>query len=236
MSEISCYGQPAYILKQADYRESSLLIDVLTRDFGRLSMLAKGVRKVKSKTAGLLRPFLALSISFTGKSDLKTLTDAELITGPGCLLEGIALYCGFYVNELITLFLHQHDPHPELFKHYEYCLKSLSDYNRLEAALRNFELNLLDETGYGLRLGYDINQEKSVAAGKKYLFNKENGMIEDVKGTISGATLMAMHNRNFEDPLVLSEAKQLMRMVIDTHLHGKRIKSRAVMQEVFRRI
>ena len=235
MSEIICYGQRAYILKQAPYRESSILIDVLTRDFGRLSLLAKGVRKVKSKTAGLLRPFIALSVSFVGKSELKTLTDAELVA-PSLQFEGIALYCGFYVNELITLFLHHYDPHPELFKHYENCLKSLTENNKFETALRNFELNLLEETGYGFRLDYDISREKSVAAGKKYLFNKERGMIEDINGTISGATLMAMQNRNFEEPSVMTEAKQLMRTVIDTHLNGKHINSRTVVQEVFRRI
>jgi DNA repair protein RecO (recombination protein O) len=235
MNDNACYGQPAYILKQINYRESSLLLDVLTRDFGRISLIAKGVRKVKSKTAGVLRPFHSLTISFIGKSELKTLADAEL-KGLGCLLEGMALYCGFYVNELITHFLQHHDAHPELFDHYELCLKQLAENKRIEIALRNFELNLLTETGYGLHLGFDISREKNIAANKKYLFNKENGMIEDVKGTISGATLLAMQNRNFEDPQVLAEAKQLMRTVIDAHLQGKPIKSRTVMQEVFKRL
>lgn len=235
MSDSVYYGQPAYILKQIHYRESSLLVDALTRDLGRISFIAKGVRKIKSKTAGLLRPFLRLSISCAGKSELKTLTDAEL-AGSGHQLEGIALYCGFYVNELITLFLHQHDPHPGLYSHYENCLRALAENQQIESALRNFELNLLEETGYGLRLGYDISRENIIDTGKKYLFNKENGIIEDEKGCISGATLMAMQARNFTDQKVLTEAKQLMRAVIDSHLQGKSIKSRSVMHEVIKRI
>ena len=104
MSDTVFYSQPAYILHQQNYRESSLLIDVLTRDLGRISLIAKGVRKAKSKTAsayfGLLSP---CRLSFVGKSDLKTLTDVEK-TGITQELSGLALYCGFYVNELICLF------------------------------------------------------------------------------------------------------------------------------------
>jgi DNA repair protein RecO (recombination protein O) len=100
MTDNAVYLQPAFILQQRKFRETSLIIDVLTRDFGRISLLAKGVRKAKSKTAGLLQPFIPLTLSYVGKSELKTLTDVE-ITQPFIQLQGLAVYCGFYVNELI---------------------------------------------------------------------------------------------------------------------------------------
>ncbi|MEY3882498.1 MAG: repair protein RecO [Pseudomonadota bacterium] len=121
MTDNAVYLQPAFILQQRKFRETSLIIDVLTRDFGRITILAKGVRKAKSKTAGLLQPFMPLSLSYFGKTELKTLTTVE-ISKSFEHLQGLALYCGFYVNELITCFLHKYDPHPEVFELYEECL------------------------------------------------------------------------------------------------------------------
>ena len=111
--------QPAYILQHRKYRESSLIIDVLTRDFGIVSILARGVRKKKSKTAGLLLAFSALKLSYVGKNELKLLTHVELDSAP-IKLTGLSLYCSFYINELIRYFLHKHDPHPEVFAEYEF--------------------------------------------------------------------------------------------------------------------
>ena len=141
MTDSAVYLQPAFILQQRKFKETSLILDVLTRDFGRVSLLAKGVRKAKSKTAGLLQPFIPLAVSYLGKTELKTLTHVEIIP-PFIQLQGLALYCGFYVNELVGCFLHQYDPHPEVFAYYGECLSSLSDSSKIEAALRIFELDL----------------------------------------------------------------------------------------------
>ena len=94
MTDSVIYLQPGFILQQRKYRETSLIMDVLTRDYGRVSLLAKGVRKAKSKTAGLLQPFIPLTLSYFGRTELKTLTDVEL-TRPFMPLPGLALYCGF---------------------------------------------------------------------------------------------------------------------------------------------
>ena len=233
MSDTVFHAQPAYILHLQRYRESSLIIDVLTRDLGRISLIGKGVRKTKSKTIGLLRPFAALSLSFVGKSDLKTLTDVETIGLP-TELSGLALYCGFYINELICLFLHKDDPHPEVFQDYRQCLLGMAQGTQIEATLRTFELNLMDNIGYGINLGYDLHHQKPVALNKKYRFNKEAGLIEDVEGQFSGAALKAMEEKNFEDPQILSEAKLLMRTVIDAHLQGKQLKSRSVINSIIK--
>lgn len=235
MSESVFYSQPGYILHQQNYRESSLIIDVLTRDLGRISLIAKGVRKAKSKTASILRPFKPLSLSFVGKTSLKTLTHVEVLNGFDGLT-GMGLYCGFYVNELICSFLHKEDPHPEVFWDYQDCIMQLSQTNFSEPALRIFELNLIQNIGYGINLGFDLRNDKPIDLSKKYLFNKDEGLIEDTDGMFSGATLLAMEQRIFIDPLVLSEAKKLMRMVIDNRLQGKRLKSRSVINNIAKRL
>lgn len=235
MSDSTILLQPAYILQNRPYRESSCLIDAFTLDYGRISLIAKGVRKSNSRTAALLRPFNRLSLTFTGKSDLKTLTAVEL-PGQPIILSGLALYCGFYLNELVSLFLHKEDPHPEVFQNYQQSLRMLTNNTQIETALRMFELDLLDNVGYGVNLNYDLHNKKPVALNKKYLFNKTLGIYEDVEGVFSGYSLLAMEQRNFDLPQTLSEAKQLMRAVIDTHLHGKPLKSRLVMNAIFKRL
>jgi DNA repair protein RecO (recombination protein O) len=235
MTESVVYSQPAYILRQQNYRESSLLIDALTQDFGRISLVAKGVRKAKSKSAGVLRPFVYLSLSFVGRADLKTLTDAEIIGSP-TELKGLAFYCGFYINELVCNFLHKDDPHPEVFQDYQDCLIKLAEDLQIETALRVFEFNLMEDVGYGVQLDYDLQNEKLVDAKKKYLFNNNEGMVEHLYGQFSGSALLAMQQRRFEDPCVLREAKVLMRMVIDSHLQGRQLKSRAVINNIIKRL
>ncbi len=252
MTESAVYLQPAFILQQHKYRESSLIIEALTRDFGRISLLAKGVRKAKSKTAGMLQPFTPLTISYFGKAELKTLTDVEHRTGsrpvcgihsiPGDIIQpfseikGLALYCGFYINELVMCFLHKYDPHPEVFGYYGECLSSLADGFGMEAALRLFELNLLSCAGYGLHLDYDVD-EKPIESLKKYDFNLGHESIEvpveAVDGRFTGKTLQALSSRNLTDPQVLSEAKILMRTVINVYLQGRPLKSRVVINKVF---
>ncbi|MGZ5575418.1 MAG: DNA repair protein RecO [Methylobacter sp.] len=232
MTESSVYLQPAFILQQRKYRESSLIIDVLTRDFGRISLLAKGVRKAKSKTAGMLQPFIPLLISYIGKAELKTLTNVEIIQ-PFNEVKGLALYCGFYINELVVCFLHKYDPHPEVFSDYGECLFALSHGSDIEAALRLFELNLMEYTGYGLQLEHDDNQ-RPIEPFKKYDFNVGQGPVEAVDGQFSGKTLQALSARELADPQVLSEAKILMRIVIDAYLQGRELKSRAVINKIMK--
>jgi DNA repair protein RecO (recombination protein O) len=235
MTDRAVFLQPAFILQQRKFRETSLIIDALTRDFGRVSLLAKGVRKAKSKTAGLLQPFIPLTLSYLGKSELKILTHVE-ITQPFIQLQGLAVYCGFYANELIGCFLHQHDPHPEVFAYYEKCLSGLSDRSKIEAALRIFELDLLAAVGYGLQLEYDFHHNQDIQPLTRYHFNVEQGPIKAPDGYFSGKTLQALHLRQLTDPQVLAEAKTLMRKVIAVYLNGKPLKSRAVINQIIQHL
>ncbi|RIZ67535.1 MAG: DNA repair protein RecO [Methylococcales bacterium] len=231
MTDNTVYLQPAFVLTQRQYRETSLIIDVLTRDFGRVPLLAKGVRKSKSKTAGLLQPFIPLTLSYSGKSELKILTHVE-ITEPFINLEGITLYCGFYINELISRFLHQYDPHPEVFMHYKNCIVNLLNTANVEATLRIFELDLMEAVGYGLQLDYDLYNDNVISPLAHYHFDIEQGPVEATDGTFSGKTLLAIKSRNLIDSQVLYETKVLMRKVISTFLNGKPLKSRAVINQI----
>ncbi|MGZ8163679.1 MAG: DNA repair protein RecO [Methylobacter sp.] len=233
MTECTVYLQAAFILQYRKYQETSLIIDVLTKDFGRISLLAKGVRKSKSKTAGLLQPFVPLAISYFGKTDLKTLISVEIIY-PFNEIKGLSLYCGFYINELVSRFLHKYDPHPEVFLDYGECLSGLADSSKIEAALRIFELNLMDNIGYGLNLEYDLLNEKPVDPIKKYQFNSESGPTEAIDGVFSGSTLLALKSREFADSQTLFEAKMLMRKVIDVQLQGKPLKSRSIINQIIK--
>jgi len=225
--------QPAYILSQRQYRETSLLLDVLTRDYGRVSLLAKGVRKAKSKTAGLLQPFIPLKLSYLGKAELKTLTDVELMQA-FIPLPGMALYCGFYINELVECFLHRYDPHPEVYTHYRDCLSVLMTGLNVEQALRSFELDLMDAVGFGLQLEYDYHTDLAIQPLAHYHFKVEQGPMAALNGRFVGKTLQAIKQREFTNPLVLVDAKILMRTVIDVYLQGKPLKSRAVINNIIK--
>jgi DNA repair protein RecO (recombination protein O) len=235
MNDSQVLLQPAFILQHKKYRETSLILDVLTRDFGIVSLLARGVRKKKSKTAGLLLGFSALNLSYFGKNELKILSHVEL-GSENINLTGLSLYCGFYINELVAYFLHKYDPHPEIFSEYEQCLLLLTDTDKVEQILRFFELNLLEQLGYGLQLSVESTSHKLVMPQKKYIFCGESGLIENSEGYICGGTLLAMEERAQLDRKALFEAKHLMRRIIDFLLEGKELKSRAVLANIIKKI
>ena len=233
MSEYAVHLQPGFILHHRKYKETSLILDVLTEDFGKVSLVAKGVRKAKSKTLGLLQPFIPLRISFLGNSELKTLSQVE-IKPPLLNLKGIPLYCGFYVNDLAYHFLYQYDPHPEVFWVYRECLAGLAETKSIEEVLRLFEISLLEYTGYGLQLEQDSSNGNPIEPGKQYQFNVDQGPVEEENGPFSGATIIALRTRQLENEQVLAEAKRLMRRVIDFHLQDKKLKSRALISKIIK--
>lgn len=225
--------QAAYVLHTRKYRETSIIADIFTEEFGVLSVLAKGVRKQKSRLASVLRCFTPLQISFTGKSDLKILTGAEVIP-PITNLPGRAMYCGFYINELIKHFLHKDDAQPEIFQHYRNCLSKLAVEQELETALRLFELELLENVGYGLQLEHDGITGKAIEQHKRYHYQQDLGPIETADGFIRGETLQALAKKQLSNKHTYREAKRLMRQQIDFHLHGRELKSRSLIRQSIR--
>ena len=141
-------SQPAFVLHSYPYKETSLIVEVFSRDYGRVPLIAKGAH---SQLRGVLQTFQPLQLGWTGKSEVRTLTTAEWIGGL-LPLERSALLCGFYLNELMVKLLARDDPHPALFDHYVSALNQLAHDEPAAIVLRQFELALLRETGVAASL------------------------------------------------------------------------------------
>jgi DNA repair protein RecO (recombination protein O) len=147
--------QPAYVLHVRAWRESSGIVEMFTRDYGRVSLLARGMRKPRGSLRGILQPFQPLTVSRSGRGGgLMNLRAAES-SAAAWPLQGNALMSGFYLNELLLRFLHRGDAHPRLFSDYGQALSGLLVHGGPDAALRRFEIQLLAEAGYGLNLDHD---------------------------------------------------------------------------------
>ncbi len=231
MSPSAVLSQPAFILQQRPYRESSVLLDVFTFDYGIISILAKGVRKEKSKTAGLLLPFSLLSVSYLDRNELKILTHVEY--AQSYPLQKLGLYCGFYLNELLQRFLYRHDPHPQLFVNYQCCLQSLLYEENIEQCLRYFELDILTEAGYALQLDVDGRGEE-IVVHRRYAFMLGMGLVPDNQGYVCGETLHVLNAGAALQGDALMQAKYLLRSILDEYLQGRPLKSRDVLAKMIK--
>lgn len=222
---------PAYILHSRPYRDTSLLLDLFTRSHGRIAAIAKGAKQAKSKFSGLLQPFNGMLLSWSGRGDLVTLTDAEQQQRP-LKLKGNTLLAGFYLNELLLHLTQRHDPHPELFDAYQHTLSELEQGQQDELSLRNFECYLLQEIGYGLILDHDVENGKPLQTETYYWYYPERGPVASNKSeagnplVIQGKTLLALQQGRLEEKTILLEAKQFMRAIINHHLGGRPLKTR----------
>lgn len=230
-------GEPAWVLHHRPYRDTSRIIDVLSRDHGRLSLVSKGSRAAKSRLKGILRPFMPLDISWVIHSDLGTLTGAEMHGAP-VSLTGDALLSGYYLNELLLQLLHRHDPQPDIFEAYSRAVTNLAGRENVAPVLRAFEIDLLSLLGYALVLDHDTGDSGVLKLKSTYEYRPEQGPVpvSEREGAMifSGAELMAINSREFDDPDVLRCAGRLLRHVIAYHLDGKELKSRKVMKEIRR--
>lgn len=229
--------QPGYVLHHRPFRDSSQLLDVLTRDHGKVALVARGSRGSKSRLAGVLRPFLPLCVSWVAKSDLGTLTGAEAAGAPSGL-RGDALLSAFYVNELMLHFLHRHDPQPEIYDLYAQAIQALCGASDVAACLRHFELEFLSLLGYAVNLDREAGTQVDVDPDRYYDYRVEDGPVpvERSEGPLvfRGATLLAIAAGQFDDTQVLRAANRLLRDVISHHLGGKELQSRKVLLEVHR--
>ncbi len=246
--------QPGWILHQHPYSETSLLLEVFSLEHGRAGLLAKGARRPGNRARGYLKPFQPLVLGWSGRGELPVLTAAEP-SEPALELYGEALYCGFYINELLLRLLHRHDPHPGLYDAYRACLTELHAGTKnsatapgvalppasmqSEIALRLFEKRLLAEIGFGLVLDRDIGDNSPVVAGAVYDYVLDRGPVRInperyARGQgmrVQGASLIALAREALDDPAALRDAKALMRAALARHLGDKPLRSR----ELFRR-
>lgn len=235
-------GQIAYILHSYPYSESSLILDVFSRDYGRLPLLARGARRPRSALRGVLQAFQPLELGWFGGGEVRTLAKAEWLGGIP-LLGGTALMLGYYLNELLLKLLVREDPHGVLFESYAATLQALSQGeagSESDAAnLRRFEKTLLRELGYGLVLEREVVADEAVLPDMNYHYLIERGPIKadamadgGQQHTISGKTLLDLARDDYADPRTLAESKALMRMLINHHLAGQALQSRRVFVEL----
>lgn len=240
----------AYVLHTLPFRETSLLVDAFTERHGRVSLAARGARRPASALRGVLLPFQRVSLSWFGKGEVKTLHSAEwLAMTPG--LNGRALICGFYLNELLVRLLPREDPHPGTFAAYERALAALPCAARIDAVLRPFELALLADLGYAIDLAREAGGGAPVTAEGCYRYLPESGLARvagaagaghrdtrDAEGgsstdagasigaRVSGTTLLAMQAGDYAEMGVRREALRLLRTALGHYLGDRPLLSR----------
>jgi len=228
--------QPGFVLHSYPWRETSLVVEFFSREFGRVALVARGAKRPTSQFRGLLSPFNPLAVSWSGRNDIKMLVRAEWLGGMQPL-RGDALLAAFYANELLVRLLARLDPHERLFGSYVGLLQSLSHEKRHDAVLRIFELDLLQDIGYEVPLDRCAEGEP-IDADVQYLFGIGQGAQRLERGDaddgslVSGRTLLAMAARRFDDERVAAEAKALLRRVIRYHLGGKPLNTRRILQDL----
>ncbi len=231
--------QPAYVLHQRPYRNTSAILELLTRDFGRIGAVARGIRGQKSRLKGLLQPFFPLLVSWQGSGDLVTLTNAEG-SGVPVTLSGRAALSGLYVNELLVRLLPRRDPIEAIFAEYIDVLPRLRDIADEQPALRCFEKALLQELGYGLVLEHEIATGEPLRDDLEYCYLPETGPARRGNGVaaglvISGHSLLALARNELHDPQVLRDAKNLTRLILSQYLGDKPLKSRELFKALYQK-
>ena len=242
--------QPAYVLHQRAYRNTSAILELFTPEHGRVGVVAKGVRGQKPRWPGLLQAFQPLLVSWNQGGELGLLTTAEA-QGAALTISPQFIASGFYLNEILLRLLQRNDAQLEVFGWYDAALRELSglgtsaEQSVLEITLRRFEMRLLSALGYGLVLDHDVLSSLPVQAGQQYIYHLEQGpTLVDEKADdrdfdgrsaesfgvpVSGHVLLAMQADDFSSDATRREAKHLLRAVLGAYLGTKPLASRQLM-------
>ena len=227
--------QPGFVLHSYPYKETSLIVDVFSRDHGRIALIAKGAKRPHSKLRGVLQTFQPLALNWSGKSEVRTLTAAEWVGGL-LPLEKSALLCGFYLNELLVKFLARDDPHTALFNHYVAALNQLAHGEPAPIVLRKFERTLLKETGFSGDLTRCAGSGEAVVSDQIYVVDPERGPrpahAADTWPQMSGKTLLDMEQENYSDSVTQTQSKFLMRFLLAHHLGGTQLNTRQILLDL----
>jgi DNA repair protein RecO (recombination protein O) len=222
---------PAFVLHARDYRDTSLLIDFLTPEHGRIHAIAKGARSVRRGVSqrAILQPLQPLWIECGGRGELKSLHAVE-VRAPLFGLRGHALFSALYLNELLCRLLHRDDPHPQLFDDYAVALEQLGGSLPLDITLRHFELRLLDELGYGLSLTHEGESGNALQRDWRYGFDAQRGLVlskSQYGQVFLGADLLDFGAGKLTDT-ARRAVKNLCRIALQVHLGKKPLQSRAL--------
>jgi DNA repair protein RecO len=220
--------QPAYVLHARPYRETSLLLECLTRDHGRLGVVARGVRGERAKLRrAQLEPFQPLALDLLLRGELATLTGAETVGMP-LRLGGDHGLAGLYLNELVVRLTARQDAHPALFDAYAQTLARLAGDEPAGWTLRRFERDLLEAIGYGLQLRHEAGGEQALQAQAHYCYDVEQGPVRCAAGAaraVRGGDLLALAEDRMPDPEGAAALRRLMREVIRYHLGGGELRA-----------
>jgi DNA repair protein RecO (recombination protein O) len=225
-----------FVLHRRDYGNSSLLLELFTRASGRFPVVAKGAKRSRRGDAALLQPFRPLWIGVGGRGEVKSLARVEAAAAP-TPVSGRALYCGFYLNELILRMLDRADPHEVLYDHYRDALSDLGGGREEAQVLRRFELQLLEQTGYAMVLDREVDGNGPLRSQARYRYEPESGPVECRPGdpgfSVSGATLLALATGAALEGACAREAKELLRRVLAGYLGPQPLKSRELFRKIY---
>jgi DNA repair protein RecO (recombination protein O) len=228
--------EPAYVLHQRPYRDSSQLLECLTANHGRVGLVARGSRRGVSRQRALLQPFVPIRVSWLRRGELGRLLNVEP-AGHAHALGGQRLLAAFYASELVLRLTARSDPNAEVFSCYSRCLAQLEEGD-VARALRVYELGLLRALGYGLALDCDARTGEPVESAARYAFELETGLhrvdAED-RDAYPGRALISLRDLALEDDESLRVAQQLLGRVLRAHLGERPIKTRMVLQDIVTR-
>jgi len=230
---------PGYILHHRPYRDTSRILEVLVRDYGRLTLFARGVRGPKPRFGGVLQPFELLLLSFHLGREAGQLTGAESAQGASSLPSG-SLMAAFYLNELLLKLTTRYDPMVEVFEAYRQALDGLRAGGRIEPALRVFEKRLLEAVGYGVDLTSEARTGKAIEAEEFYRFRASEGLVPARGGdadAVAGSSILALAREELgEEPgpeaRVLDDARKVLKAALAERLEGKELATRKVARAV----
>ena len=217
---------PAFVLHTRRYGDTSLLVELFGREWGRTASIAKGALTAKG-SSGRLQPFQPLLVALHGRGEVRTLKTAE-VAGSAVTLRGKALYCGLYLNELLLKLTIRDDPNDGLYDDYQTTLSGLSDAIAADSVLRRFELQLLQHLGHALVLDRDV-EGRPIQSDAHYAYQMDAGPVRsdtDRGDRFSGRLFHALCRQDLGLPEIQREARVFMRRVLDHYLDGRPIRSR----------
>jgi DNA repair protein RecO (recombination protein O) len=227
---------PGYVLHHRPWRDTSRILEVLTREHGRLTLFARGVRGPAARLSPVLQPFQPLLLSWSGRGEAPTLTGAERADHPAPLPHG-TLLAAFYLNELLLKLTTRHDALPELFDHYHDTLARLRAGAPLEPCLRVFEKRLLDMLGYGVELTTEAHSGKDIEPDGLYDFRPGLGLVQartHDEQALRGRSLLSLAAGSLSQGRELDDARRLLQAALDACLEGRPLVTRAVARSMRR--
>ncbi len=229
--------EPAFLLHHYPWRDTSRILELLTRSHGRVAVIARASRQSSASVGSALQLFSEALVSWSGRGEMGQLTGAERVRPPAAL-GGDRLMSGFYANELLIKLLQRNDPHAALFDAYAALLARLYEPGEdAGRALRLFEKRLLDEIGWGLNLEHEAGSGAPLEPGRSYRYGIEGG-AEPVDGVAEGtlifcgASLLSLGKERLDDPRSLADARRLLRAALDRVLDGRPLRTREVLLEM----